>query len=251
MASCPPFSTRRNAVDRDFHPEKASLVCEDYLIGGKSGCILQAGPDVLRPELRKCRKGDLARFTGSKLFQNQIDGNSGPFETALPHHHVRPSFNPLRKLHTLNSIRGIRCRIGHGLFRRAQADSAVLISQNPFRGSDPSGRPNPPFLRMARMSVRAVQRRPKVWVSASRHGRSHAHLQSLGSDVSRQLVLPIDFREVLDTKPQHSGQRTTLLGRHADKHYFLKSADAHLCLSEPLPPNSGQPDLDDSAMRPG
>ena len=87
-------------MERGFHPEKTSLVCEHDLIGRKTGRVFQAGLYVLRLELRICRKDDLACFIGSKLFQNQIDGNSGPFETRLP---SRPP-ERLRKLHALNSL---------------------------------------------------------------------------------------------------------------------------------------------------
>src|SRR5476649_1333939 len=48
------------AVGKGFRPEKASLVCEDDLIGGKTGRIFEAGLDVLRPELRIGSKDDLS-----------------------------------------------------------------------------------------------------------------------------------------------------------------------------------------------
>jgi hypothetical protein len=35
-------------VERGFHPEKASLDCEDDLIGGQTCRIFKAGLDVLR-----------------------------------------------------------------------------------------------------------------------------------------------------------------------------------------------------------
>jgi hypothetical protein len=110
------------AVGKGFRPEKASLVCEDDLIGGKTGRIFEAGLDVLRPELRIGSKDDLVRLTGSKLFENQIDGNPGTFETGFSHHHVRPSLNEFRKLHpstiTENSLKDRLL----ALLKRAQAD---------------------------------------------------------------------------------------------------------------------------------
>lgn len=50
----PPFSVQRHAVERGFRPEKASLVCEDDLIGSETGRVFEASLDVLRPELRIC-----------------------------------------------------------------------------------------------------------------------------------------------------------------------------------------------------
>lgn len=78
------FSIRRRAAERGFSPETTSLDGEDDLLGSKTARIFKAGLDVLRLELRVCRKDDLARFAGSTFFQNQTDGNSGPFETGLP-----------------------------------------------------------------------------------------------------------------------------------------------------------------------
>ena len=49
---------------------EASRVCEDDLIGGKTGCILKAGLDMLRPELGICSEDELARLSGCELLQN-------------------------------------------------------------------------------------------------------------------------------------------------------------------------------------
>lgn len=100
-----PFSVRLHVVERGSHPEKASLDCEDDLIGCKTCRIFKAGLDVLRLELRVCGKDDLARFTGGQLFQNQIDRNSSPFEAGLPQHHIRPGLNEFGKRHHCDFIR--------------------------------------------------------------------------------------------------------------------------------------------------
>ena len=57
---------------KGFRPEEASLVHEDDLVGSEASGVLEAGSDVLRPQLRICSKNDLARLPGGEFFENQI-----------------------------------------------------------------------------------------------------------------------------------------------------------------------------------